>query len=50
MDTDMENRLDDLTNNCSDVTRATQETEMVLTERVKACGKRAVQLSVPIPC
>lgn len=31
MDTDMENRLDDLTNNCSDVTRATHETEMVLT-------------------
>ena len=31
MDMDMENRLDDLTNNCSDVTTARQETEMVLT-------------------
>ena len=45
----MENRLDDLTNNCSDVTTARQETEMVLTRRAKACGERAVQLSVPIP-
>lgn len=46
----MENRFDDVTNNCSDVTTARQEPEMVLKQRAKACRKRAMQLSVPIPC
>ena len=46
----MENRLHDLTNNCSDVTTVRQEIELDLTQRVKTRGKREVQLSVPIPC